>query len=215
MPGNRQTNAEGGSPLARATLGELVSAIAERSPAPGGGAVVGAVGALAAALGGMVVAFSNRQMDERAHAAASSALQAGADRLLELADQDARAYAELNRIQRLESDDPERSMHADAARAATRVPLDAIAESARVLGVLEGLVGSSNAWLRSDLAIASLLTEAAARSAWWNVQINLPSLESAGVPRDEASAMQSEADAGLRGLRERVEAIQNACRDGW
>ena len=61
-------------------------------------------------------------------------------------------------------------------RAAIDVPQRALTACMDMLGLLERLCGRTNRMLASDLAIATVLAEAAARAAAWNVRINLPSL---------------------------------------
>ncbi|MEM9084183.1 MAG: cyclodeaminase/cyclohydrolase family protein, partial [Planctomycetota bacterium] len=154
-------------------------------PAPGGGAVTAAVGAIASALGHMVTSYSKGKKSLAAHAeiheTASKALANASNALLQLADEDAAAYSLVNELQKLPAEDSRRGAELpQAAQTAVDVPLSVIAVCSDVLRHLESLVGTSNHYLRSDLAIAAELTHAAASASVWNVRINVPLLEELG-----------------------------------
>lgn len=201
-------------PISEQTVAELLGAVAAKSPAPGGGAVVAAVGALAAVLGGMVVAYSSGKKSAGEHNEAAATLERITHSLLDLADEDARAYAGLNRLQKLAEGDPRREGLARAAKMATGVPLRVLAECLQALDMLETLVGTSNRWLRSDLAIAAVLLEAAARAALWNVRINVPTMREAGVGAHDIQQMMLSGEIAET-VPPRVAAIEQACREGW
>lgn len=198
--------------LRETRLGDLLEAVAERTPAPGGGAVAAAVGALSTALGRMVVAYSTGKPDlaghAELHARAAGALSRAGALLLALADEDARAYAELSRLRRLPEDNPERvARYGDAAAAALGSPLATLAACTDVLRLLAELAPASNRHLRSDLAIAGVLAEAGARASWWNVKVNLSLARDAG----ERARLEGEAGVALAGARARLESLLAAC----
>jgi len=184
-------------------FGELLAAIAGKTPAPGGGAVASAVGSLAASLASMVLAYSRGKKSLTQHADAHGVL---ADRcarasceLLELADADADAYAELNVLQKLDEDDPKRM--ADIAHAAQRcvdVPLDVQRICLSLLEGFEELAPIANEWLLSDLKIAAILAEAAIRASDCNVEVNAPTLGTAVSPEAEHDAQAASLRAGER-----------------
>lgn len=176
-------------------FGELLGAIASKSPAPGGGAVASAAGALAASLAGMVLAYSRGRKDLAEHADAHDALAelcstAGCG-LLDLADADAAAYSELNALQRLDENDPAREALPEAAQRCVDVPLGVQRVCVGLLEAFERLAPIANKWLLSDLKIAAILAEAAVRASDCNVEVNAPTLGRAVSPEAERDAQAS------------------------
>lgn len=197
--------------LVEQPLGALLDSIAAKAPTPGGGAVACAVGALAAALGEMVVAYSLGRKNLTEHqellAEAARELQARRQRLLDLAADDMAAYARLNEAMKLLAGDPAREASiAKAAAAATDPPLAVMHECGALLALFERLAGRSNRHLRSDLAIAAILTASAGAASRWNVRINEPLLETAA-----ATAVSGEADKLAAEIGRRAGAIEQAC----
>jgi formiminotetrahydrofolate cyclodeaminase len=193
------------------TFDDLLDQTAAKSPTPGGGSVAAAVGALGAALAAMVVAYSRGRKDLADHepllARAEVALKEARRDMLDLAQRDVIAYAELNDATRKPKEDPDRAARVvAAARAATLVPTSLAASCEAMLDLMLQLAGRSNKYLRSDLAIAAVLAEATAASARWNVLVNLPLL-----PPDEATLAREAVDrivARCAGCRR---AIESAC----
>jgi len=165
------------------TVESLLESIGARTPSPGGGAVASLVGALAAALGRMALAYSiNRRCNDEQRRDLQGTvdhLVAIGRQMLDLAQRDALAYAEVDRLQRLAPDDPQRVVQWDAAvRAAIDAPMAVIEASCGLAGLLCDAAEQCTRGLLSDLAIAALLASAAAQSGAWNVRVNLPLLAS-------------------------------------
>ena len=132
----------------------------------------------------MVVRLSLGRPAYEAHAAlhadALAVCDAARIRFLELADDDVRAYSRYSEARKMprDTEDQVRSRAAameDAARQSTMVPLALIGECDTLLGVIEQLAGRTNVNVASDLDVAALLLEAAARAAAANVIVNLQS----------------------------------------
>ena len=201
------------SSLRSLPLGEFLDSISAKTPAPGGGAVASATGALAASLGQMVVSFSLGKKSLAAHEPALSRAAAVLARtstlLLELAEEDAAAYTLVNQLSKLPESDPRRIKEWPAAvAAAVNVPRAVVGACCDLLRLLESLHPITNPHLRSDLAIAAILAESAARGAWWNVKVNLPLL-----PTPEARiTLEQELQSLLQDAHVRTQRLEHACQ---
>lgn len=138
---------------------------------------------LAAGLVTMVAALSDRPRyaeHRDLHVRVQEMGRRLAARALELADEDAEAYAAFGGARALphESEvevEARSTAIAAAARRASEVPLQTVATCREIAAAAESLAGRSNVNASSDLVVAALLAEAAARGAALNVEVNLPS----------------------------------------
>lgn len=196
------------SKTSQTTLQAFTEQLASRTPTPGGGAAAAVAAAIAAATARMVVSFSEHKASLKEHhealAAAGAALDASAARCLDLADADADAYAALNALLKQPRADRDPERLAAAAEDAAGAPSAMIDEALAVLRTCERLLGRSNAQLRSDLAVAAALAEAAAAGASHSVRINLPILQDTDRAR-HLEADLSERLAAARTIRDAVE----------
>lgn len=199
--------------LSERSVEGLLSAVAERAPTPGGGAVASVVAGLSAALGMMVVNYSIGKQSlaehEGLHEEAMRTLAQLSDGALALAEADAAAYGRLNQLQRLDEHDERRTAEwHDAVIAAIDAPRDVLSACAGIIHILHRLLGRTNRMLASDLAIAAVLAEAGARSAAWNVRINLPLL----ADEDEAEQIDLQVTRLLSKASRLCEEIEAGCR---
>ncbi|HEV2387343.1 MAG TPA: glutamate formimidoyltransferase [Candidatus Acidoferrales bacterium] len=163
----------------------LLAALAEPTAAPGGGSAAALAGAVAASLGQMVAALSQKKKSQAVHGEALAALLADLElagrRLAQAIDRDAAAYNGVVAATRLPKATPEEQQRRSAAieeatRQAAEVPLEAAESAADVQDKLQQLERVASPAMRSDLATARWLAQAAMRGAMENVAINLESL---------------------------------------
>ena len=165
------------------TVGQFIGRLSTSEPVPGGGAASAVAAALGASLVSMVAALSKGKPKYAAYEATLSRCDAVGNELaaefLQLADRDSEAYAGYSAALKLprETDAQiaaRRTAIQTAARAAADAPWACVKACARLVVAAEALAGRSNVNAASDVLVAALLGEAAARGAAENVLINLP-----------------------------------------
>jgi formiminotetrahydrofolate cyclodeaminase len=176
---------ERAEPFGDMTVEGFTAALASGQPVPGGGSAAAVAASLAASLTSMVVRLSLDRPAYEAHVLlhrlALVASDAARARFLELADDDAVAYAAYREARRLPRETALEISARDAAtraaaRASAAVPLAVVEACRHQLELVERLVGRTNPHASSDLDCAALLLEAAARAAAANVLVNLPAV---------------------------------------
>ena len=179
------------APSAERPLGELLTALAERSPAPGGGCAAAWAGALAAALLEMAAAFAGA--DATAERARVLRMQ-----LLEAGEAELRSYEPVLEATRAAATDPARL---DAALSdASDAPLAIARASAEVAELAAEIAARSRPALAGDAVAGVLLAEAASRCAARLVEINLSGredtrLDELATLEDRAATARDRADA--------------------
>ncbi len=182
---NRPMPDPGSASFRDLTIAAFVDQLSSAAPVPGGGAASAFAASLGASLVAMVAGLTEGRPKYEQHAALVASAKASGERLaarfLDLADEDAAAYAVLAaafKMPRETEDEKAARMAAirSAARAAAEAPFACVEACLELVAVAEALAGRSNVNASSDVAVAALLGQAAARGAAENVLINLPSV---------------------------------------
>jgi formiminotetrahydrofolate cyclodeaminase len=160
------------------TIDQYLHDLADRIPAPGGGAAAALDAAQSAALIAMVARYSD---GARYDAALIGRIVTEADALRErslaLAEEDAAAFGTVGAAYKVAKDDPARAqLIASALAGAARPPADVIEVAVRLVALAEELVPSGNRNLITDVAAAAAAATAAAVTARVNIEVNLRGL---------------------------------------
>ena len=160
------------------------------SPAPGGGTIAAYMGALGAALGGMVANLSSHKpgWDDRWHEFSvwADKGQALMTELLHLVDEDTQAFnrimAAFGMPKKTDEDKAARSAAIqEATLYATQVPLRTMKESFQVFELCRAMAEQGNPNSVSDAGVGALAARAAVLGAGMNVKINAGSLKDRAV----------------------------------
>ncbi len=173
------------------TVDQFIAVLASGEPTPGGGSAAAVAGSLGGALVAMVASLSEGRPKYADHQTllveAKETGQKLADRLLQLADEDAAAFDGFGVAMKMPRDTDEQKAARTAAlrtaaRVATEAPFRTVQACVEVAAMAEAMAGRSNRNASSDLEVAGLMAVAAARAAAANVYVNLPAMG------DEAAA---------------------------
>jgi formiminotetrahydrofolate cyclodeaminase len=191
-----------------ATLADILDATAARQPTPGGGAVTAVAGALAAAIGEMVLNYSVGKKGLEAYQdelrAAVAELRRARSVMLELMIEDQAAYQALTAARKLPEGSAEREREFNLAlQASIGAPCAMAATAVAILELCDRVVDKVNHYLLSDLAVAADLATATARCATYNVRANLSDVRGPA----ERRALESTADLVLRHAIELVQRV--------
>jgi formiminotetrahydrofolate cyclodeaminase len=166
------------------TIGDFTGRLASSDPVPGGGSAAAIAAALGASLVTMVASLTTGRPKYIEHepmlGLAADTGRRLVDRFLAIADADAEAFGGFAAALKMPRDNDEQiAARTDAMQAAARrsaeVPLSCVEACLDLLQTAAALAGRSNPNAASDVDVAALLGEAAARGAAANVMINLPS----------------------------------------
>jgi methenyltetrahydrofolate cyclohydrolase len=150
--------------IADQKVSEFLEDLASKSPTPGGGAVAALVGSMAASLCLMVIRLTKEDLGS-----IEKILTVLQSKLLALADSDVLAFNEVIRSYR----EKDKDRIQKALKRATEVPLETMQLASQVKEYAEELIEKGNKNAYSDAKSASFLAEAAKKSAFENVEINL------------------------------------------
>jgi formiminotetrahydrofolate cyclodeaminase len=193
--------------LKKLAIEEYLAKTASGDPVPGGGSAAALNAALAAALTEMVarLTIGRKNFEEVDARMREAAEQAAALRLkmVEMIDNDSAAYAEVLKAFQLPKETAgEKSSRAraieDALKGAALVPLEVARAAVRIMDISRIVIASGNPNALSDGAAGLLAARMAARTALYNVRINLASLKDKAFTdrlRQEADRLEAEAEA--------------------
>ncbi len=158
------------------TIGRYLGMVASDAPAPGGGSVSGVVGALAAALGEMVIQLTDAPTDELVAAGerlaslrASTVASAAADELAYP------AYLDASRMPKGTSEEKARrkAMMQEAMQEAAAIPMQLAETGIEILETLQAVMLHGNPRVLSDGEVAMILARACVDASLVNVRVNL------------------------------------------
>jgi glutamate formiminotransferase/formiminotetrahydrofolate cyclodeaminase len=187
-------------------LEDFVIETASESPAPGGGSVSAAVGAMGASLATMVANLSShkRGWDQRWEefsmwAERGQAIQA---ELLRLVDADTKAFDAVLAAMQLPKDtqaekDARRATLDSAIVAAAQVPFSVMQQSMKVFDIAAAMAETGLPASVSDAGVAACCARTAVRGAWLNVKINAGTLKDRSLVQpmlEEGTKLVAEAD---------------------
>jgi len=170
------------------TGGEFFNEVASSSPAPGGGSVAAAAGALGAALTSMVSRLTvTKKKYQDVHDEIGAILtrsEALRKELTDLIVKDKEAFDRLLATRKLPKDTEEevktRAVQIeDATRGAALVPLKVAEKSLEVLSLVKVVAEKGNVNSITDAGVGALMAKAALEGAIFNVRINITGLEDA------------------------------------
>ncbi len=167
------------------TVAEFTQETASESPAPGGGSISAAVGALGAALATMVANLSahKRGWDDRWEEFSSWAEKGKRfhDELLALVDEDTQAFNEVMEVFAMPRDteaqkaEKKRAMQ-EAMRYAMDVPFRVMQSSYDSMEVLKAMAENGNPSSASDAGVGALCARTAVAGAYLNIKTNAAGL---------------------------------------
>ena len=206
-------NEEPKDQLVDLSLRKLIHETASDSPAPGGGSVSAAVGALGAALGSMVANLSchKRGWDDRweEFSAWAEKGKVAFEELLTMVDEDTRAFNRVMEAFGLPKESPDqkearKQAIQEATLNAINVPFKVMQIASDSLDLLEKMSEIGNPNSASDVAVGALCLRTAVSGACLNVKINAVEL----VDPSLVSGTLEEADRIEKETIQRCEQIQ-------
>ena len=182
--------------------------LASRAAVPGGGGAAALVGAFGTALCSMA---GNLTLGRKKYAAVEDDVrrmlaegEAVQQRLLELVDEDAKAFEPLSKAYSIPKDDPNReAVMLKVTVDACQAPLAIMEQTCKAIELLEEMLVKGSALLVSDVGCGAMLCRAALESASLNIFINTKTLSD----REIAAELDRKADDMLNTYIPRAEAV--------
>ncbi|MFC1888013.1 glutamate formimidoyltransferase, partial [Candidatus Cloacimonadota bacterium] len=171
--------------LVNMTLTEFADELSSDSPAPGGGSVAALCSAMSGALTAMVSNLTfNKKGYEKAWEEAKGLAEAGQDikeRSIYAIDKDTQAFYEMMDAARLpKKTEADKKIRDEAIQESTRnailVPLETLEISLEAVELADKIAAIGNENALSDAGVAAITANAAAKSAYLNIKINMPGI---------------------------------------
>jgi len=208
--------------LAETSLAEFSQQTYSKAPAPGGGGVAAAAGALGAALAGMVgnltagkKKYAQYEEDIQRILAVSKEIM---DRLIALIDEDAENFIPVSKAYGLKGDTPEEKeknakILQDAMKVAVSAPIEIVKVAYSAIDLLDELYEKGSTLAISDVGCGAALLRAGLDAGWLNVLININSITDASFTepvRAELSKLVEEGRKRCDALYEKVALKMNS-----
>jgi len=177
---------------------EFVQVLASKEPVPGGGGASALVGAVGTALCSMV---GNLTVGRKKYAAVEADVYKILDkaknlqgRLIDLVDEDAKAFEPLAKAYSIPKDEPNRAaIMEEVLQKACMAPLEMMRCCCESLDLLAEMLEKGSVTLVSDVGVGSVCCKAALVGASMNIFINSQSL----ADKSTAESIENEADSML------------------
>jgi formiminotetrahydrofolate cyclodeaminase len=156
-------------------IGHFVAALAAKNPTPGGGAAAAVGASIGAAAATMAAVYTQRKKDKESGAAEKAEkLIASMDleKLLAAADDDAAAYADLQRSWKDDSISPEKKAAIEAR--ALAVPVSLVETCHEYVVGIKAFLPDCNPNITSDAKVGIHQLAGAARAAYQTALVNSP-----------------------------------------
>jgi formiminotetrahydrofolate cyclodeaminase len=179
------------------SIATYLSAIGSDAPTPGGGSAACVAGALAAALGRMVLAVAQARESTQQRSALLRRLSDVEAEFLRLAADDEAAFSRVTEAYRLPKAAPDRSGRLEEAlRRAACVPLQGCELAVALLDELAEVAPHAGPSIVSDVGVAAHLALASLRSSVLNVRVNVVAMRN---PETKAELSTREVDLANAG----------------
>lgn len=177
------------------SCGDFAQVLASKESVPGGGGAAALAGALGVALCQMAGNFT---LGKKKYADVQEDIERNLNeaetlriRLVDLVEEDAKAFFPLSKAYSIPKDDPNREkILEEATLNACKAPMEMLETLNRAMELLEEMLSIGTKMLVSDVGCGAILCKAAMESAAMNVFINTGSLKD----REMASRLESRAD---------------------
>lgn len=181
------------------SCGDFAQVLASKESVPGGGGAAALAGALGVALCQMAGNFT---LGKKKYADVQEDIERNLNeaetlriRLVDLVEEDAKAFFPLSKAYSIPKDDPNREkILEEATLNACKAPMEMLETLNRAMELLEEMLSIGTKMLVSDVGCGAILCKAAMESAAMNVFINTGSLKD----REMANRLESRADELLK-----------------